>query len=126
MIQAEPIGLWNTGLPLVVLGALAVALPWLLVRRATRSHREVAVTIWSSAGLLLIAGAAVFAVLYAVRGAGVAAALAEAPLATAWFFLRLSGFAAVVWAPLLGLVWLGLAQGVERRRGEDVARGKSS
>ncbi|MDJ0629273.1 MAG: hypothetical protein QNJ44_13525 [Rhodobacter sp.] len=122
MIQTEPIGLVNTGLPLVLLGALALVLPRLLMRRRTRSHWEVALAIWASAGFLLLAGAVVFAVIYGARGIGIGTALAEAPLATAWFFLRLSGFAAVVWMPLLALVWLGMAQAVERRKGEDSVR----
>ena len=117
MIQAEPIGLLNTGLPLVLLAGLAFVLPRLLVRTGTRSHWEVAVGVWASAGFLLLAGAGVFGVVYGLRGVGVTAALAEAPLATAWFFLRLSGFAAVVWVPVLGLVWLGMAQRVGRRKG---------
>ena len=122
MIEAEPIGLWNTGAPLVLLGALAAGLPWLLAGRQTRSQREVAVAVWASAGMLLLAGAAVFAVVYELRGVGVRAAMSAAPLATTGFFLRLSGFAALIWGPLLALVWLGLAQGVEKRKGEDVVR----
>ena len=122
MLQSEPISLLNTGLPLVLLGALAVLLPRLLVRRETRSHWEVLLALWASAGFLLLAGAAIFATVYAARGVGVISALSDAPLATTWFFLRLSGFAAVVWVPLLALVGLGMAQGVEKRRGEDGVR----
>ena len=122
MIQPEPIGWWNTGFPLLLLGGLAVGFPWLLVAKDTRSQREVAVVIWASAGLLLVAGAVVFAVIYWVLGIGVWAALGEAPLAVSWFFLRQSGFAAVVWGPILALVWFAMAQGVEKRKGEDVAR----
>lgn len=122
MIQVEPIGWWNTGFPLLLLGGLAVGLPWLLVAKATRSQREVAVVIWASAGVLLLTGAGVFAVIYEAGGVGVWAALGSAPVAVAGFFLRLSGFAAVVWAPILALVWFAMAQGVEKRKGEDVAR----
>lgn len=122
MIEAEPIGWSNTGLPLALLGLLAVLIPWVLVRRETRSHLEVAVTIWASAGLLLVAGAVIFAMIYAGQGKPVGALLSEAPLATFWFFLRQSGYAALVWVPILALTWLGLAQGVEKRRGEDIAK----
>jgi hypothetical protein len=118
VIEAEPIGLWNTGFPLVLLAGLAAGMPWLLAGRQTRSQREVAIVIWASAGVVLLAGAAVFAAVYGARGVGVWAAMGAAPLATAGFFLRLSGFAALVWGPILALVWLGLAQGVEKRKGE--------
>ncbi|KMW60329.1 hypothetical protein AIOL_000482 [Candidatus Rhodobacter oscarellae] len=122
MIQPEPIGWWNTGFPLLVLAGLAVILPRVLVRRDTRSHREVAVVIWASAGLILLAGAVVFALTYQARGVGLGAFLAEAPVGTAWFFLRLSGYTSVVWAPILALVWFVRAQGVERRKGQDLAK----
>ena len=49
-----------------------------------------------------------------------AGAFGQAPLASAWFFLRLSGFAALIWGPLLALAWFGMAQGVEKRKGEDL------
>lgn len=124
MIQIEPIGWWNTGFPLLLLGALALGLPRWLVARATRSQREVALAVWASAGLLLVAGAIVFAAIYSARGVGVWAAFSAAPMASAWFFLRLSGFAALAWGPVLALVWLGMAQAVEKRRGEDVVRSK--
>ena len=122
MIETGPIGFWNTGFPLALLGGLAVVLPMLLVARATRSQRAVAIAILLAALLLLVAGAVVFAVIYAASGVSVWAALAEAPLATVWFLLGQSLVAAVVWGPVLALVWFGMAQGVERRKGEDVAR----
>ncbi len=121
MLQPEPIGFVNTGVPLALLAVLAVVLPWLLVRRGTRSHWEVGLSIWASAGFLLLAGAGVFALVYGWRGVEVGTALAAAPVATAWFFLRLTGFAAMLWVPVLALVWFGMAQGVEKRRGEERA-----
>lgn len=122
MIATEPIGWWNTGAPLVLLCALALALPRLLVARATRSHRDVAVAVAVTAGLVLVAGEAVFALIYGLRGVGVWEAFMQAPLVTGGFFLRLSAFAALVWGPLLALIWLGLAQGVEKRKGEDLVK----
>ena len=122
MIEAEEIGLWNTGLPLLILGALAVVFPRLLVRRDTRAQWEVLVGIWASAGFLLIAGAVIFALIYGARGAPVAEVAGAAPLAVAVFFLRLSGYAAILWVPLLALVWFGMAQGVEKRKGEDLVQ----
>ena len=121
MIETGPIGFWNTGFPLALLGGLAVVLPRLLVARATRSQRAVAIAILLAALLLLVAGAVVFAVIYAASGVSVWAALAEAPLATVWFLLGQSLVAAVVWGPVLALVWFGMAQGFEKRRGEDVS-----
>ena len=125
MIETGPIGFWNTGFPLALLGGLAVVLPRLLVSGATRSQRVVAIAILLASLLLLVAGAVVFAVIYAASGVSVWAALAEAPLATAWFLLGQSLVAAVVWGPVLALVWFGMAQGVERRKGEDVANAGS-
>ena len=122
MLQAEPIGWANTGLPLLILGALAVLLPQVLVPAATRSQGEAARGIVLSALAVLAAGVAVFAGLYAARGAAVGQAAVAMPVATALFFLRLSGLAALFWGPVLALVWLGKAQGVERRRGEDAMR----
>ncbi|MDF0600736.1 hypothetical protein P1J78_08340 [Psychromarinibacter sp. C21-152] len=109
-------------MPLIVLAALAVILPLLLVPRGTRKHWEVAVAIWGAAGLLLLCGGVVFAVVYAAEGVGVGPAFGQAPLATGWFFVQLSGTAAVAWLPVLFLVWLGLAQRVEKRKGPDKAR----
>lgn len=106
-------GLVNTGLPLAVLTALALLLPLLTVPRATRSQRKLALGIGLAAALTLLAGAGLFALLYGVGGG--------APRLAA--VLRGSGLAALVWAPLLALAWFVRAQGVEARRGEDIARG---
>ncbi|WP_425052939.1 hypothetical protein [Psychromarinibacter sp. S121] len=119
MMHTAPITFFNTALPLVLLAALAVIVPLLMVPRGTRKHWEVAVGIWASAGMVLLAGGAVFAAIYALGGVGVGTALRAAPLATGWFFLRLSGTAAVAWVPVLLLTWLGLAQVVEKRKGRD-------
>ncbi len=118
---AEPIGFWNTGVPVLVLGALAVLVPRWLCPPRTRSQGEVAVAIWAAAGVLLLVGAGLFVLIYAVSGTDVWGAFALAPVSTSMFFLWLSGFSALVWVPILALVWLGLAQGVEKRKGEDVA-----
>ncbi len=124
MIEVEPIGWWNTGFPFLVLAFLALVMPRVLLRGGTRSQGEVAVTIWASAGVLLIVGAVVFGAVYAARGVGVWAAWVEAPGAVSWFFLRLSALAAMLWAPVLALVWFAMAQGVEKRRGEDQFKGR--
>lgn len=121
MIEAQPIGWWNTGFPLVLLGGLAAVLPRVFVGQ-TRSQAVVLLAILASAVVLLAVGALVFMGLYGWRGVSVWAALGSAPMATGGFFVRLSGFAAMVWGPVLALVWLGLAQRVETRKGEDVVR----
>ncbi len=122
MTDGGAISFVNTGLPLVILGALAALLPFALVPSGTRRHWQAAVGVWGTAGIVLLAGAAIFGVLYGIAGAGVGAALGDAPLATGAFFLKLSAHAAVAWGPVLALTWLVLAQRVERRKGEDAAR----
>ena len=122
MIEAEPVTWTNSVLPMAIIGVAAVVIPWLLVKRATRSQREVALTIWASAGLMLVVSGAVYAGLYAQRGHDVGGAFSTAPLATSWFFIGLAGYAAILWVPILGLVWFSMAQAVEKRKGEDIAR----
>jgi hypothetical protein len=109
-------------LPIVVLATLAVVVPWVLVKRDTRSQREVAVTIWASAGVLMIASGVIYAVLHAAQGRAVGEFFAEAPMVTLWFFIKQAGSSAILWAPILALVWFGMAQGVEKRKGEDAAK----
>jgi len=106
----------------VLLTLCAILIPWLLLKRQTRSHVEVAVTIWASAGILLILGAVIFAYGYQGRGTPVWDSLTQAPIATAWFFLGQSGFAALIWLPILVLVWFSMTHGVNQRRGEDLAK----
>lgn len=122
MIQPEPIGLWNTGVPLLILGVLAVLVPRVLCPRSTRSQAALAAVVGVSAVVITVLGAVVFGAIYAARGISVGAAIAEAPAATMLFFLRQSGLAALVWGPILALVWFSMAQGVERRKGADSAR----
>ena len=104
------------------MGVLAIIVPIVMLPRGSRRQWEVAVAIWASAGMVLLAGAVVFAVIYAIGGVAVGAAFGDAPLATGLFFLRLSGTAAVAWVPVLLLTWLGLAQLVEKRKGRDKAQ----
>lgn len=117
MIRAEPIGLLNTGLPVVVLLAVAIGLPLLLVRTNTRRHEQVWSAIAMTALVLLMLGTNLFGITYALRGHSVGAALVADPGAVAWYFLRLAGMAAIIWVPVLALVWFSLAQRVERNKG---------
>jgi hypothetical protein len=112
MMTFADIGWANTFLPLGALAALALALPFVTVPRATRSQARLAVGVAASALVRLVAGTGLFAGLYAGEGG------APRPAAV----LRATGMAAIVWAPLLALAWFVRAQGVERRRGEDMAQ----
>ncbi|MGB5558928.1 MAG: hypothetical protein WBN04_13065 [Paracoccaceae bacterium] len=126
MIQPEPIGLLNTGLPVAVLSALAALLPRVFIERDTRSQRRLAVGIFSTALSLFVLGAAIFGVVYALRGSPVGAALTQTPFASMMVLLRLSALSAIIWLPILALTWFSAAQSVERRRGEDIMRGNGA
>ncbi|MCL4187762.1 MAG: hypothetical protein KJZ85_09145 [Rhodobacteraceae bacterium] len=117
-MTGQPVGWLNTALPLAGLAALAVAALHALTPRATRSQSRLAAAAAGAAAVTLIAGAVLFGILRGLRPAG----LADAPSATAFALLRASAGAALVWGPLLALGWLMRAQGVERRRGEAIAR----
>lgn len=103
---------WEVGLPLAAFVGLVVALPVRLVPRGCVSQARLAL------GMALTA-VAVFAVAAAV----------------VWLFhwragdvfrwgagLGPAAMSAMAWGPVLALVWLIRAQGVERRRGEAAAR----
>ncbi len=121
MITSQPIGLANTGVPVALLAAGAAWLPRLLAGR-TLSQARLAMAVALTAMLLTAAGAGIFAALYAFQGAQVGGALAGNAGGVLVFFLGLSLRAALFWVPVLALAWFVLAQGVERRRGEDMAR----
>ena len=115
MIEPEAIGWWNTGFPLVLLAGLAITVPRLLAPKSTPSHGAVLVAILGSVVVLLLAGALIFAGIYSARIDGIWSTFTQAPLATLVFFARLSIYAAMLWVPILALVWFGLAQGVAKR-----------
>lgn len=123
MIATEPIGLVNTGLPVAGLVVTAIVLPRLAVPTDTRSHYAIAGSVLATAAVLLAAGAVVFASVYAIGSADITNAVATHPYTTTLFFVRLSAMAALVWIPVLALVWFTMAQAVEVRLGEDIARG---
>jgi hypothetical protein len=122
MITAEPIGFLNTGVPVLVLIGVGLALPRTLAGTTTLSHKRVVAAVALTVGALFLICAAMFAAVYAWGDADVAAAFAIAPIATGLFFARLSAMAALIWVPILGLVWFGLAQRVEARRGHEIAQ----
>ena len=118
----QPIGLWNTAVPLVVLMAAALMVPRLFIDRTTLSHWDVGRGMLFAAALLATAGAAFLAVTYQWNGSNVWGAFLVDPGATLVELLRVSFKASLFWLPVLAIVWFSMAQGVERRRGEEQAR----
>ncbi len=123
MIATQPIGFLNTGLPVILLVVLVASLPRLILPAGNLSHQALTIAVAITAIAALVAGAVIFAVIYGAGGVDVGAALSEAAAPVIGFFLRLSALSALIWGPVLALVWVALAQGVEKRRGQDTARG---
>lgn len=114
----------NTGSPVLIFVVAALLLPMVLIPRRTRSQGRVAMGIVGSA-LILIAIGPVISVAFDARDlpAGVATA-PKGQLALVVYQMQFRGALAfaLVWAPVLALVWFGAAQRVERLRGEDLGR----
>ncbi|MBO9473903.1 hypothetical protein J7413_10180 [Shimia sp. R10_1] len=123
MFVIDTIGFWNTLVPLAALGLLAVFLPRVLVDRETRSHGKLLHGIALTAAFLVAIGFMISIAVTQMRGFEAVGHFEIDPLGAAWVHLRLSLMTAIVWAPVLGLVWFGQAQGVEARRGQDIAAG---
>ncbi|WP_294221881.1 hypothetical protein [uncultured Shimia sp.] len=125
MFVIDSVGFWNTGAPLAVLAILAMLLPRVLVDRETRSHGKVAMGILLSALVLFAVACCLSVLLVHLRGAHALAFGSDGrtgpPLQ---MHLRLAAMTTIVWVPILGLVWFGHAQGVEARRGQDIAAGE--
>jgi hypothetical protein len=102
--------------PALSLGALAVALPLIFARRAM-TQGALARGIGWTAVICLIAGALVLFAQYALLAPGQERLLMADPLGRVGFFLGQSVRAGVIWGPILAVVWLIRAQGVEERRG---------
>lgn len=113
----------ETALPIIAFGALSAFLPWFFLRWMDDSLRGLARAVALSAVFLVIAGAALFAVLYAREGAPLASLTAE-PGAALLHFFWLGLQSAIVWLPILLLTALGLGQGIEARRGRAIAARK--
>lgn len=120
MIVLDSIGWVNTGLPLLVLTALAVGLPRYLVDRHTRSHAKVARGMLAVVTLLLLAGFVLSMVVTQARGFDAEAHLLANPGEGFGMHARLSLLSGIFWGPILVLVWFGQAQAVEDRRGRDI------
>lgn len=121
MIPAQPITFLNTGLPVFLMAIAAWVVPVLLGRTAA-DQQALMRGIVASALIILLLGAVLFAGIYQAGGIPVAGAFADAPLSVGGFFARTALTAGIIWGPVLALAWFVLAQGVERRKGEDRAR----
>jgi hypothetical protein len=108
--------LLEMAVPVLILGGLAVGLPLVFARR-TVTQGELARGIGLSALVCLIAGVFVLFAQYALLAPGQGRLLVADPLGRLVFFLGQSLRAGVIWGPILAVVWLIRAQGVEERRG---------
>jgi hypothetical protein len=111
----EAITFQNTLLPLGFLMALVILLPWVLAG-AKLSQSRLAVAIVATALVAFAAGG----IWLAFEGWRLQGTWPEA--SRLGELLRRSGWFAMFWGPLLALVWLVRAQGIERRRGLAMGR----
>jgi hypothetical protein len=104
---------WSLGtlLPLALLAAGGALVPTALYRLHGPRLAPLALNLAASAFILILAGAAIFAALYAARGVDVA----RRPAAAAMHFLDLGLSSALVWLPVLLLTGLALGQRSEAR-----------
>ena len=121
MIPTQPITFLNTGLPVMVMALAAWWVPLYLARKAHNQQALMRAILTSALGVL-ITGAVIFAGIYQTGGIPVLAALLDQPTVVGGYFARLSLIAGIIWGPVLALAWYVLAQGVERRKGEAIAR----
>jgi hypothetical protein len=112
----DAVGWDNTVGPVLGLLVVVAVMPQILAGRGL-SHRRVAVAVGVTALVLWVIGAVIFALQYQAIGADVVGDFATWPLRTGRVYLQRSLWFALFWGPMLGFVWLVLAQGVERRRG---------
>lgn len=102
------LNLANAFLPLALLVVLAMGLPALFAG-PTLSQGRLAWVMVGTGLVVWFVGAGLMALLYAQVNGQVAGGLK--------FYLTRSAMTALLWGPVLALVWLMRAQGVERRRG---------
>lgn len=120
----ETPNIWNTGLPLLIMGALGWLLPRMLVPEGTRSHQRVALGVVVSIVGLIAASALVLVAFDSAAYRGVMD-VGGVMLATE-IALRNSALFAVAWAPIVALSWFNMAQRVEVQRGRDMAQEDSA
>ena len=114
MADVLHLNLANGILPLAVLLALAVVLPAVLAGQ-TLSQGRLALVMMLTGLVVWGVGAGLMALLYAQINDG--------RFAGVWPSLERSALMGLLWGPVLALVWLIRAQGVERRRGLLMGRG---
>ncbi len=122
--MTETPNIWNTGLPLVILGVLGWALPRMLVPEDTRSHRRVGLGVLGAVVTLI--GAAALVLVAFDHAAYRSPMEVGGMLLVAEIALRSSVLFAFAWVPMLLLSWFNMAQRVEMLRGQDMARGDRS
>ena len=105
---AGPLTFTGGILPLSALVALALLLPALLAG-ATLSQRRLAVAMLVTSVGVWTAGAGLMAVLYWHANGEL--------VAGGWLYFERSAVMGLLYGPVLALIWLIRAQGVERRRG---------
>lgn len=105
---AAPLTFANGILPLAVLVALAVLLPALLAG-VTLSQRRLAAAMLVTALVVWTAGAGLMALQYWQANGGLVSGI--------WAYFERSALMGLLYGPVLALVWLVRAQGIERRRG---------
>lgn len=124
-MDEEPVTIfWNTILPMLALGGLAVLVPSLVVPRQNLSHPVLTRAVVATGALVLAVGAILAALLYARINEGVFAQILAAPLERAGFFLGRSALFAMLWGPLLAFVWLVQAQELNRKVGMKMVDGE--
>ena len=99
---------WNGILPLGVLVVLAIVLPALLAG-ATLSQGRLAV-------VMVLTGRDCLGCRRGSDGGALWQRERRGPRGV-WFYVERSSLMALLWGPILALVWLMRAQGVERRKG---------
>ena len=102
------LNLWNGIAPLALLLALTFAIPAILAQ-GTLSQARLAGVVLVTGLVVCGAGALIMAGLYAQVNGG------DVP--GVWPALQRSARFGLLWGPVLALVWLMRAQGVERRKG---------
>jgi hypothetical protein len=108
--------LLEMAVPALILGALAVGVP-LVFARGAMTQAALARGIGVSALVCVGAGGVVLFAQYTLLSPGQGRLLMVDPLGRLGFFLGQSLRAGVIWGPILAVVWLIRAQGVEERRG---------
>ena len=108
------LNLTNGILPLAVLVVITVALPWVFAGQ-TLSHGWLAAVMLGTGLTVWATGAGLIALLSAEVNGGAVPGV--------WDGLERSALMGLLWGPVLALVWLMRAQGVERRKGLLMGRG---